>query len=61
MNHKSHTLCPTTIMIIVGGGMAGGQFNSFVEVSTDFSTEFLVLQGVPHYYREVKNGWYVVG
>ena len=29
----------------------GGQFNSFVEISTDFSTEFLVLQGVPHYYK----------
>ena len=27
----------------------GAQFNSFVEISTDFSTEFLVLQGVPHY------------
>ena len=23
------------------GGGAGGQFNSFVEISTDFSTEFL--------------------
>ena len=36
-------------------GKAGGQFNSFVEISTDFSTdistEFLVLQGVPHYYK----------
>ena len=33
----------------------GAQFNSFVEISTDFSTdfstEFLVLQGVPHYYK----------
>ena len=32
-------------------GAAGAQFNSFVEISTDFSTEFLVLQGVPHYYK----------
>ena len=31
--------------------LPGGQFNSFVEISTDFSTEFLVLQGVPHYYK----------
>ena len=31
--------------------MAGGQFNSFVEISTDFSTEFPVLEGVPHYYK----------
>ena len=35
--------------------MQGAQFNSFVEISTnfstDFSTEFLVLQGVPHYYK----------
>ena len=34
-------------------GHAGAQFNSFVEISTDFSidfsTEFPVLQGVPHY------------
>ena len=34
---------------------AGAQFNSFVEISTDFSiefsTEFLVLQAVPHYYK----------
>ena len=34
---------------------SGGQFNSFVEISTNFSTgfstEFLVLQGVPHYYK----------
>ena len=30
---------------------AGGQFNSFVEISTDFSREFLVLQGVSHYYK----------
>ena len=29
----------------------GAQFNSFVEISTDFSTEFLVLQGVPNYYK----------
>ena len=29
---------------------SGGKFNSFVEISTDFSTEFLVLQGGPHYY-----------
>ena len=33
------------------GSRAGGQFNSFVEISTDSSTEFLVLQGVPHYYK----------
>ena len=33
---------------------SGGQFNSFVEISTDFSTEFLVLQGVPHYYNKVR-------
>ena len=32
-------------------GHPGAQFNSFVEISTDFSTEFLVLQGVPHYYK----------
>ena len=36
-------------------GSAGAQFNSFVEISTDFSTdfstEFLILQGVPHYYK----------
>ena len=32
-------------------GKAGGQFNSFVEISTDVSTEFLVLRGVPHYYK----------
>ena len=31
--------------------MSGAQFNSFVEISTDFSTEFLVLQGVPNYYK----------
>ena len=31
--------------------IAGAQFNSFVEISTDFSTEFSVLQGVPHYYK----------
>ena len=33
----------------------GAQFNSFVEMSTDFSTDFStkfpVLQGVPHYYK----------
>ena len=37
------------------GDMTGAQFNSFVEISrdfsTDFSTEFPVLQGVPHYYK----------
>ena len=36
-------------------GWTGAQFNSFVEISTDFSTDFstkfLVLQGVPHYYK----------
>ena len=32
-------------------GKPGAQFNSFVEISTDFSTEFLVLQGVPQYYK----------
>ena len=30
----------------------GAQFNSFVEISTDFSTEFLVLQGVQHCYEK---------
>ena len=30
--------------------LSGGQFNCFVEISTDFSTA-LVLQGVPHYYK----------
>ena len=46
-----------------GGGLAeaaaamtairnsGAQFNSFVEISTDFSTEFPVLQDVQHYYK----------
>ena len=29
--------------------LPGGQFNSFVEISTDCSTEFLVLQSAPHY------------
>ena len=32
-------------------GRTGAQFNTFVEISTDFSTEFLVLQGVPHDYK----------
>ena len=35
--------------------MTGAQFNTCVEISTDFSkdfsTEFLVLQGVSHYYK----------
>ena len=30
---------------------SGGQFNSFVEISKDFPTDFLVLQGVPHCYK----------
>ena len=30
---------------------SGAQFNGFVEISTDFSTKFPVLQGVPHYYK----------
>ena len=29
--------------------ISGAQFNSFVEISTDFSTKFPVLQVVPHY------------
>ena len=31
------------------GTPTGAQFNSFVEILTDFSIKFPVLQGVPHY------------
>ena len=38
----------------------GAQFNSFVEISTyfstDFSTKFPVLQAVPHYYKTLLKG-----
>ena len=43
------------VFVVFGSGDAGGQFNSFVEISTDFSTDFStkfpVLQGVPHYFK----------
>ena len=52
---QSPTLAACSLTAPPAACLPGGQFNSFVETSTDFSTDFstvlLVLQGVPHYYK----------